>query len=330
MKIDALSRVAETGVLPVVALPSAAAAAPLADALVAGGVRAIEVTLRNPWALEAVAAIRRAHPEMAIGAGTVLSEAQVAAARQAGADFLVSPGFDPDVVRAAQAAGLPIVPGVANPSQVTAAVRMGLKVLKFFPAEQSGGLPALTLLHGPFPDVAFIPTGGLSLANLGSYLDCPFVAACGGSYMAKAADVAAGNWARITALCRQCLDVSLGFSLAHVGLNAADAATAAEMAARFADLFRLPIRDGRRSVFVGSSVECMKQPFHGEKGHVGFAVRSVERALAWYRSRGVPVREDSIRRTADGARLQSFYLAEEPGGFAVHVVLKSIGNEGNA
>lgn len=319
---DALTRVAETGILPVIAIPSPEAAVPLADALVAGGVRAIEVTLRNPWALEAIAAIRAAHPNMAIGAGTVLAEGQVAAAHQAGADFLVSPGFDPEIVRAAQAAGLPIVPGVVNPTQVTAAVKMGLKVLKFFPAEQSGGIPALTLLHGPFPDVSFVPTGGLTLANLGAYLDKPFVAACGGSYMAKTADIVAGNWTKITELCRQCVDVSLGFSLAHVGLNTGDAATAAATAARFADLFRLPVRDGHSSTFAGGAVECMKTPFYGEKGHVGFFVRSVERALAWYRSRGIPVREESIRRTADGARLQSFYLAEEPGGFAVHVVRK--------
>ena len=167
---DALTRVAETGILPVIAIPSVEAAVPLADALVAGGVRAIEVTLRNPWALEAIAAIRVAHPDMAIGAGTVLAESQVAAAQAAGADFLVSPGFDPEIVRAAQEVGLPIVPGVVNPSQVTAAVKMGLKVLKFFPAEQSGGLSALTLLHGPFPDVTFVPTGGLTLANIGAYL----------------------------------------------------------------------------------------------------------------------------------------------------------------
>jgi 2-dehydro-3-deoxyphosphogluconate aldolase / (4S)-4-hydroxy-2-oxoglutarate aldolase len=320
---DALARVAETGILPVIAIPSVEAAVPLADALVAGGVRSIEVTLRNPWALEAIAAIRKAHPDMAIGAGTVLAEEQVAAARAAGADFLVSPGFDPEVVRVAQTAGLPIVPGVVNPSQVTAAVKMGLKVLKFFPAEQSGGLAALTLLHEPFPDVSFVPTGGLTLANIGAYLDKPFVAACGGSYMAKSADIVAGDWAKITDLCRQCVDVSLGFSLAHVGLNSGDAGAAAATVARFADLFRQPVRDGSSSTFAGTAVECMKTPFYGEKGHVGFSVRSVERALAWYRSRGVPVREESIRRTADGSRLQSFYLAEEPGGFAVHVVRKS-------
>ena len=320
MDSRALDKVADIGILPVIAIPSPEAAVPLADALVAGGVPAIEVTLRNAWALEAIRAIRAAHPEMAIGAGTILTEEQVAAAKAAGADFLVSPGFDPEIVRASLAAGLPIVPGVVNPSQVTAAVKMGLKTLKYFPAEQSGGIPSLTLLHGPFPDVKFVPTGGLTLENIGAYLDKPFVAACGGSYMAKTADIVAGNWAKITALCRQCVDISLGFALAHVGINHVDADAALATTRRMAELFRLPVKDGHSSAYAGTAVESMKKPFYGAKGHIGFRTRSVERALAWYRSQGVAVREESIRKTADGSRLQSFYLEEEVGGFAVHVV----------
>lgn len=323
MDSKALEKVSEIGILPVIAVPSPEAAVPLADALCTGGVPAIEVTYRNPWALDAVRAIRAAHPEMAIGVGTVLTEGQVPEAKAAGADFLVSPGFDPDIVRASLAAGMPIVPGVVNPSQVTAAVKMGLKTLKFFPAEQSGGIAALTLLHGPFPDVKFVPTGGLTLGNIGAYLDKPFVVACGGSYMAKTADIVAGNWAKITETCRACMDISLGFALAHVGINHADADSALTTTAALAKLFRLPIRDGNSSAFAGTAVESMKQPFYGEKGHIGFAVRSVERALAWYKAQGVAVREESIRRMADGSRLQSFYLADEIAGFAVHVVKKA-------
>ena len=315
---NALGKVAEIGILPVIAVPSPEAAVPLSDALTAGGVPTIEVTCRNLWALDAVRAIRAAHPEMAIGVGTVLTEAQIAEAKAAGADFLVSPGFDPDIVRASLAADMPIVPGVVNPSQVTAAVKMGLKTLKFFPAEQSGGIAALTLLHGPFPDVKFVPTGGLTLGNIGAYLDKPFVAACGGSYMAKTADIVSGNWAKISETCRACMDISLGFSLAHIGINHAAADSALATTAAFAKLFRLPIRNGNSSAFAGTAVESMKHPFHGEKGHIGFAVRSVERALAWYKAQGVAVRAESIRRTADGSRLQSFYLTDEIAGFAVH------------
>ena len=207
MDSKALDKVADIGILPVIAIPSPEPAVPLADALVAGGVPAIEVTLRNPWALDAIRAIRAAHPEMAIGAGTILTEEQIAAAKDAGADFLVSPGFDPDIVRASLAAGLPIVPGVTDPTQISAAYKMGLRTLKFFPSELFGGVTALTLYHGPFPDVKFVPTGGLTTDNIGAYLAKPFVAACGGSYMAKGDLIKAGRFDEIAENCRACLKI---------------------------------------------------------------------------------------------------------------------------
>jgi 2-dehydro-3-deoxyphosphogluconate aldolase/(4S)-4-hydroxy-2-oxoglutarate aldolase len=201
-------KIAAVGILPVIAVPSPEAAVPLADALVQGGMCAVEITLRNPWALDAIAAIRAAQPQMVIGAGTILTERQVADAQAVGADFLVSPGLDPDIVHAAQAVGLPIVPGVTNPSEIIAAMKLGLRTLKFFPAEISGGVAALTLYHGPFPDVRFVPTGGMTFDNVGTYLAKPFVAACGGSWMAKTADVKAGEWAKITEGCRRSVEIA--------------------------------------------------------------------------------------------------------------------------
>ena len=201
-------KIASVGILPVIAVPSPEAAAPLAAALARGGMCAVEVTLRNPWALDAIAAIRAAQPQMVIGAGTILEERQIAAAKAAGADFLVSPGLDPDVVRSAQAAGMPIVPGVTNPSEIIAAVKLGLRTLKFFPAEISGGVAALALYHGPFPDVRFVPTGGMTFDNIGTYLSRPFVAACGGSWMAKTTDIKAGEWERIAENCRRSVEIA--------------------------------------------------------------------------------------------------------------------------
>jgi len=207
-KTNANDMIAKIGILPVIAVPSPEAAVPLAAALVRGGIPAIEVTFRNPWAADAVAAIRATQPQMAIGAGTILKEEQIATAKAAGADFLVSPGLDPDIVRTAMAAEIPIVPGVTNPSEITAAVKLGLNVLKFFPAEISGGIAALTLYHGPFPDVRFVPTGGMTFDNIGTYLAKPFVAACGGSYMAKTPDIKAGAWDVIEANCRRCVEIA--------------------------------------------------------------------------------------------------------------------------
>ena len=177
---------ASVGILPVIAVPSLETAVPLAAALVQGGMCAVEITLRNAWALDAIAAIRAAQPQMVIGAGTILEERQVA-----------------DVVRTAQAAGIPIVPGVTNPSEIIVATKLGLRTLKFFPAEISGGVAALTLYHGPFPDVRFVPTGGMTFDNIGTYLAKPFVAACGGSWMAKTADIKACDWAKIAEGCRR-------------------------------------------------------------------------------------------------------------------------------
>lgn len=202
---NALDKVAEIGILPVIAVPSVDVALPLAKALVDGGIPAIEVTLRNEFALASINAMRDAHPEMVIAAGTILRPEQVGAVKEAGADFVVTPGLDPDIVKAAKENDMPIVPGVCNPTEITAAVKLGLETLKFFPAEISGGVAALTLYHGPFPNVRFVPTGGMTMDNIGTYLAKPFVAACGGSYMAKGADIKAGNFELITQNCRRCV-----------------------------------------------------------------------------------------------------------------------------
>ena len=197
-----------TGILPVVSIPTLESAVPLARALVEGGARALEVTLRTPCALEGVRSIRAAFPDLFVGVGTVLEEEQARAARDAGARFLVAPGLDLDIVRVAEELDLPFVPGVTNPTDITRAVKLGVTTLKFFPAEISGGVAALTLYHGPFPDVRFIPTGGMTRENIGSYLRKTFVLACGGSYMAPSKEVRAGDWTAITENCRACVAVA--------------------------------------------------------------------------------------------------------------------------
>lgn len=208
MNTECLEKIREHGVLPVLSVPSLAVADPLASALIAGGVSCIEVTLRSACALEAIAAIRRSHPEMSIAAGTVLSSEQAIAARKAGADMLVSPGFDPDVLEVARELDIPYVPGVTNPTEITVAFKAGLKMLKFFPAEIMGGPAALKLYHGPFPDVEFLPTGGLGFENIGNYLSCLFVAACGGSWMAKRALIDAEDWDSVSAGVRRSVEIA--------------------------------------------------------------------------------------------------------------------------
>lgn len=193
-------RLRAAGVVPVVELPEAGLAAPLAEALLAGGLSCVEITFRTPAARAGLAAIRRAFPEILLGAGTVLDEEQLAAAVDAGADFAVAPGTSPEVIRAALDRGLPLLPGTCTPSDVEAARRLGLRLLKFFPAEPIGGAAYLQALCGPYRDVRFVPTGGITPATLPGYLALPQVVACGGSWMVKPNLVRAGDWNRVTSL----------------------------------------------------------------------------------------------------------------------------------
>lgn len=189
-------------VIPVLVIEDAADAAPLAKALVAGGLRALEVTLRTPAALAAMRAMAEAAPAAVVGAGTLLTPDDVAAAVDAGARFGVSPGATARLLDAAAEAGLPMLPGVATASEAMAAAERGLRHLKFFPAEQAGGAAMLGAWAGPLPQLSFCPTGGLTAANAGRYLALPNVACVGGSWVAPKPLVAAGDWAAIEALAR--------------------------------------------------------------------------------------------------------------------------------
>ena len=187
-------------VIPVIVIQQLEHAVPLARALVAGGVRVLEVTMRTPVALAAIEAIARAVPEALVGAGTIRSAADARAARDAGSVFGVSPGYTAAVGAACREAGLPLLPGVATAGEVMAAQADGLGFLKFFPATAAGGIPMLKALAGPFPDVAFCPTGGITTETAPQFLALPNVKVCGGSWLTPADALAAGDWARITRL----------------------------------------------------------------------------------------------------------------------------------
>ena len=189
-------------VIPVIVIQRLQDAVPLAQALVAGGVRVLELTMRTPVALAAIEAIARAVPEALVGAGTIRSAADARAAKDAGSVFGVSPGYTAEVGAACRAAGLPLLPGVATASEVMAAQADGLGFLKFFPATAAGGLPMLKALGGPFPDVVFCPTGGITAETAPQFLALPNVAVCGGSWLTPADAWAAGEWGRITQLAR--------------------------------------------------------------------------------------------------------------------------------
>lgn len=197
-------RISETGVVPVIKLNHPERdAAPLAKALCAGGVPVAEVTFRAAGADEAIRRMRETCPEMLVGAGTVLTKEHVDRAAAAGAQFIVTPGFDGELVAYCQEKGLPVYPGCTTPTDYHAALRYGLEVVKFFPAEQSGGLAKIKAMSAPFPMFKVMPTGGISLKNLKEYLSCPVICACGGSYMVTADLIDNQKWDEITDLCKQ-------------------------------------------------------------------------------------------------------------------------------
>lgn len=311
----------QTGILPVINIPEASLAEDVAKALRAGGLNSIEVTLRSSDSLESIKIIKEKFPDMTVAAGTVLSTKTVDDVLAAGADFIVCPGFDEEIVDYCNKKGVLVVPGVSSGSEIQKAVKMGLKILKFFPAELSGGIEAIKLLSGPFPSVKFVPTGGINFKNLGTYLENEKILACGGSYMATADQIKNRDFEGITAACKKALDISLGFELAHVGINNADADTALGESEKLANIFRLPLKVGNSSIFTGTAAEFMKTMFYGTNGHIGFKTNSVARALAYFENNDIEIIQESIRKDEKG-KLVSAYLKNEIGGFAVHVVRK--------
>lgn len=205
----ALSEVLRLHIIPVVVLDDPADAVPLSEALCAGGLPVAEVTFRTGAAVESIAAMAQ-NPNMLVGAGTIIHPDQVDAAAAAGARFLVSPGFSLAVIRRAREVGLPIIPGIATATELMAALNEDITVVKFFPAGTSGGLPAIKALAGPFPQMEFVPTGGVGAGNLAEYLSMPAVVAVGGSWMVALSLVAEGDFASVTRLTREALEAVPG------------------------------------------------------------------------------------------------------------------------
>ena len=195
-----INQIAELGVVPVVVLEDAENAEPLAKALCEGGLPCAEVTFRTVAAEESIRRMSEAYPEMLVGAGTVLTTEQVDRAAAAGAKFIVSPGFDPEIVDYCLEKQIPVFPGCVTPSEVAQAVKRGLKVVKFFPAAQFGGVSTIKALAAPYVGLKFMPTGGVSAANLKEFLECKSIVACGGSWMVKGDLVKAGEFDKIREL----------------------------------------------------------------------------------------------------------------------------------
>ena len=306
------------GIVPVIAIDDAKDAEPLAEALIKGGLPAAEVTFRTAAAEEAIKIISQKFPEMIVGAGTVLNAEQADRAKAAGAKFIVSPGFNRSNVEYIQSIGVPVVPGTASPGEVEQAIELGLDCVKFFPAEQNGGIAKIKAMAAPYTKMHFMPTGGVNKNNLNDYLGFNKVFCCGGSWMVKKELISAGKFDEIEAMTRDAVNAMLGFTMKHVGINETDAA-AAEKTAEMFGLFGFDKKVGNSSVFAGSVVEVMKSQGRGTHGHIAIGTNNVDRAVYHLGKQGVKFDESSFSFDADN-HLKVAYLAEEFGGFAVHLV----------
>ena len=313
----AISVLAETGLVPVIKIEDASKAVPLAHALLSGGIPCAEITFRTDAAAAAIGKIASSVPGMTVGAGTVINAKLAREAVDAGAQFIVSPGFNPSVVDWCLERGVPVIPGINDPTGIEAALERGLGVLKFFPAEVSGGTAMLDALAGPFPGVSFVPTGGIDASNLADYARRPNVLAVGGTWMVKSELIEKGDWDGISALSGQAAMAVQGFSFAHLGINRQSAEAAAETSSLFG-LFGLAPKEGTSSIFNDTSIEVMKSPFRGTSGHIGFKCWNVERSLAWLGKHGFKGVEETAKY--DKGKLSVIYLDREIGGFAVHLV----------
>jgi len=318
-KMDAcIKELYRIGIVPVVALEDAADALPLGAALKKGGVSAIEVTFRTAAAADAIRLLTREMPELLVGAGTVITKEQADAAIEAGAKFIVSPGFQPELVSYVLSKGVPMCPGTATPGEMEQAMALGLSAVKFFPAEQNGGAPMLKALSAPYRDLLFMPTGGVKLENLRTYLALDQVFACGGTWLATKDDIKAKAFDKITARTREAVKTMLNFRIKHVGINSKDEAEAKKTATLLCSIFDFDYNDTELSVFTGSAVEVMKFMGRGSLGHVAIGADNVDRAEYYLRQRGFSF-DESTRRVDASGRTTFLYLKDEIGGFAFHL-----------
>ena len=320
--MDIIKELHNYGLVPVIKITDVNNAVPLAKALADGGLNCAEITFRTACAKEAIAKITKEMPDMLVGAGTVLTPEQADEAIDAGSKFIVSPGFNPRVVKHCLEKGIPVLPGCATPSEVEQAIEMGLTAVKFFPAEAAGGLNMIKSMAAPYQQIQFMPTGGINEENMLAYLAFNKIIACGGSFMVKDSLIDAGNFEEITKLTKSAVMKMLGFKLAHIGINCENKESATSSAKLICTLFGLDYKEGNKSTFCGSEFELMHTPYYGKNGHIAIATNFPDRAKAYLESQGI----EFIDETAgydDKGNLKIIYLKEEIAGFAIHLVKKA-------
>ena len=300
---------------------------PLAEAMYKGGIRLLEITYSADGSVsdEDTASNIKMLAEhfegrMFIGAGTVLTTEQVDRAIAAGAQFIVSPGFNPVVVQYCIEKGIVITPGISSPSEIEQAIMFGLEVVKFFPAEASGGLAKIKAMAAPYTAMKFMPTGGINAKNINSYLDCDKILACGGSWMVKDTLINEGKFDEIEALTKEAVANMLGFKLAHLAINCEDEQKAKAVADMFTLCFNFSQREIPVSYFCTEEIEVMKFNGRGTMGHIAVKTNYMDKAVAYLERKGIALDYESAQYDEKG-NMTFIYIKDEFGGFAVHLCL---------
>ena len=293
----------------------------MAKALIEGGIPCAEVTFRTKAAEESIKIMSSKFPELLVGAGTVLTIEQADKAVAAGAKFIVSPGFNPKVVKHCIEKDIPVTPGCSSPSDVEQAIELGLEVVKFFPAEAAGGLNMIKSMAAPYVNMKFMPTGGINEKNVTSYLDFDKVIACGGSWMVNKDMVKAGDFESIKKLTKKAVEVMLGFEVKHVGINGKDENEAEELGTVFEKMFGFEKKVGNSSIFAGTGIEIMKSSYLGTNGHIAIQTNYIQRAMYHLEKRGFSFNMETAKYD-EKSNLKAVYFNGEFGGFALHLVQK--------
>jgi 2-dehydro-3-deoxyphosphogluconate aldolase/(4S)-4-hydroxy-2-oxoglutarate aldolase len=319
-KCPIMNQISGAGIVPVIKVEDANDAVPLCKALSRGGLPVAEITFRTDAAEQAIRNVHAEMPEVLLGAGTVLNSDQVDRALAAGASFIVSPGLNPKTVKHCQKNNVPVFAGCSNPSDIEEAIELGLKTVKFFPAEALGGLKTIKAMSGPFPQIRFMPTGGINEKNLLDYLAYDRIAACGGSWMVPSDAVAGKDWKRIEQLTKSAVNLMLGLELCRVGIHSGTREQAYEDARDFAGLMgALPV-ETETSFISGKEFELLKAAGRGEKGHLVIACNDVDRAV-WHLGRRGHAFDESTR-VRQGGRTVSVCLKREIAGYAIQLTKK--------
>ena len=317
---EQLTRMSNIGLIPVVKVTDLDDAVPMAKALCDGGIDVAEITYRSEFATQAIAMISKEVPEMLVGAGTVSTVDMAKAAVEAGATFIITPGFNEPVVKWCVENNVEVYPGVSSPSDIERALGYGLTTLKFFPAEASGGVKMLKAFSGPYANIKFIPTGGINASNMHDYLALPNVEAVGGSFMLPSDLIAAKDFDGIKELSRLAIKKLLDFQLIHLGINTNSSEESEEVTKKLCELFNFTFYKKPHSNFAGVGFEVLHKHGYGENGHIGIYTPYPERAIYHLGKKGIKVIDSTVTRNKKSHKVNFAFLDYEIAGFGIHLI----------